>query len=305
MKKTVIVVGATGDLGGRIVKFLLEKDARVRTIVHKDTDPEKIQKLEKMGVAVFKANMLDAKSMYEYFIGASCVVSALAGLRDVIIDVQKAVLDAAVMAEVPKFIPSDFSLDFTDLEIGQNRNLDLRREFHQYLDKASIASTSIFNGPFMELLTGQMPMILDKQKWILYWGNPDQSIDFTTKDNTAKFTANAALDDEAPRFLRIAGDQITPRQMVKTVSEVRGKEFSLFKAGGSGLINFIIKVMKKISPAEKELYPIWQGMQYMRDMMEGRVKIDSYDNNRYSSMNWTSIKDLLLVHEATKDNKTV
>jgi uncharacterized protein YbjT (DUF2867 family) len=304
MKKTVVVVGATGDLGGRIVKFLLEKGTRVRAVVHKNTDPEKIQKLEKMGVAVFKANMLDAKSMYAYFIGASCVVSALAGLRDVIIDVQKAVLDAAVMAEVPQFIPSDFSLDFTDLEIGQNRNLDLRREFHQYLDKASIASTSIFNGPFMELLTGQMPMILDKQKWILYWGNPDQSIDFTTKDNTAKFTANAALDDEAPRFLRIAGDQITPRQMVEIVSEVRRKEFSLFRAGGIGLINFIIKVMKLISPAEKELYPVWQGMQYMRDMMEGEVVIDFYDNNRYSDINWRSIKDLLVIHEAIKDTKT-
>jgi hypothetical protein len=65
------------------------------------------------------------------------------------------------------------------------------------------------------------------------------------------------------------------------------------------LINFIIKIMKIFSPAEKELYPIWQGMQYMRDMMEGRVKIDSYDNNRYPNMAWTSIKDLLLVHEVT------
>jgi hypothetical protein len=43
-------------------------------------------------------------------------------------------------------------------------------------------------------------------------------------------------------------------------------------------------------------------MQYMRDIMEGRVKIDSYDNNRYEDMNWTSVKELLLVHEATKDN---
>ena len=300
MKKIIVIAGATGDLGGRTVKALLEKNADVRALVRTSTDIEKVKKLEKLGVKVFKIDMSDSKEIAKACEGAFCVISALAGLRDVIIDTQKKLLNGAVMAGVPHFIPSDFSLDFTSLEVGQNRNLDLRREFHQYLDETPIASTTIFNGPFMDLLTGQMPMILDKQKWILYWGNPDQNLDFTTIDDTAEYTANVALDDSTPRYLRIAGDQITPRQMVKVVSDITGKEFSLFKAGGIGLINGIIKTMKFFSPAKKDLYPIWQGMQYMRDMMEGRVKIHSYDNNRYEDMDWTKVKDLLLVHETMK-----
>ncbi len=302
MKKIIVIAGATGDLGGRIVKVLLEIGAEVRALVRSSSDIEKVKKLEQMGVKVFKIDMSDSKEIAKACEGASCVVSALAGLREVIIDTQKKLLDGAVMAGVPHFIPSDFSIDFTNLEVGQNRNLDLRREFHQYLDESPIASTTIFNGPFMDLLTDKMPMILDKQKWILYWGNPDQSIDFTTMDDTAEFTANVALDDATPRFLRIAGDQITPKQMVKVVSNITGKEFSLFRTGGIGLINGIIKTMKFFSPAKKDLYPIWQGMQYMRDMMEGRAKINSYDNNRYEGMKWTSVKELLLVHEATKTN---
>jgi uncharacterized protein YbjT (DUF2867 family) len=302
MKKIIVIAGATGDLGGRIVKALLKKEVEVRALVRRSSDVEKVKKLEQMGVKVFRIDMSDVKEIARACEGAFCVVSALAGLRDVIINAQKKLLDGAVMANVPHFIPSDFSIDFTNLEVGQNRNLDLRREFHRYLDESPIASTTIFNGPFMDLLTGQMPMILDKQKWILYWESPDQNIDFTTMDDTAEFTANVALDDSAPQFLSIAGDQITPRQMVKVVSEVKKKEFSLFRAGGIGMINIIIKTMKFFNPAEKDLYPIWQGMQYMRDIMEGRVKIDSYDNNRYEDMNWTSVKELLLVHEATKDN---
>jgi nucleoside-diphosphate-sugar epimerase len=300
MRKTIAIAGATGDLGARIVNSLLEKGAEVRALVRMSTDIEKVKKLEQIGVKVFRINMSDSKEIAKACEGVSCVVSALAGLRDVIIDTQRKLLDGAVMAGVSHFIPSDFSLDFTNLEVGQNRNLDLRREFHQYLDESPIASTTIFNGPFMDLLTDKMPMILDGQKWILYWGNPDQSLDFTTMDDTAEFTANVALDDAAPQFLRIAGDQITPRQMVKVVSDITGKEFSLFRAGGIGLINGIIKTMKFFNSAEKDLYPIWQGMQYMRDMMEGRVRINSYDNNRYAGMNWTSVKELLLVHEATK-----
>ena len=88
--------------------------------------------------------------------------------------------------------------------------------------------------------------------------------------------------------------------MVKVMNDITGKEFSLFKAGGIGLINGIIKTMKFFSPAKKDLYPIWQGMQYMRDMMEGRVKINSYDNNRYEDIDWTKVKDLLIVHETMK-----
>ena len=300
MKKIIVIAGATGDLGGRIAKALLKKNVEVRALVRASTDIEKIKKLQQLGVKVLSIDMSDSKEIAKACEGAFCVVSALAGLRDVIIDIQKKLLNGAVMASVPHFIPSDFSIDFTNLEVGQNRNLDLRREFHQYLDETPIASTSIFNGPFMDLLTGQMPMILDKQKWILYWGNPDQNIDFTTMDDTAEFTANVALDDATPRFIRIAGDQITPRQMVKVMSDITGREFSLFKAGGIGLINAIIKTMKFFAPAKKDLYPIWQGMQYMRDMMEGRVKINSYDNSRYDGMTWTSVKELLLVNEATK-----
>ncbi len=300
MKKIIVLAGATGDLGGRIVKALLEKKADVRALVRISTDIEKVEKLEQLGVKVFRIDMSDSKEIAKACEGAFCVISALAGLGDVIIDTQKKLLNGAVMAGVPHFIPSDFSLDFTSLEVGQNRNLDLRREFHQYLDETPIASTTIFNGPFMDLLTGQMPMILDKQKRILYWGNPDQNLDFTTMDDTAEFTANVALDDSTPRYLRIAGDQITARQMVKVMNDITGKEFSLFKVGGIGLINGIINTMKFFNPSKKDLYPIWQGMQYMRDMMEGRVKINSYNNNRYENMNWTSIRELLLIHEASK-----
>ena len=303
MNKIIVIAGGTGNLGERIIKALLEKGASVRALVRVSTDAKKVKKLEQLGVKAFRINMSDSKEIAKACEGASCVISALAGLRDVIIDTQKKLVDGAVMAGVPQFIPSDFSLDFTNLKVGENRNLDLRREFHQYLEESPIASTTIFNGPFMELLNGQMPMILDKQKWILYWGDADQVLDFTTMDDTAEFTAHVALDNSTPRFLRIAGDQISPRQMVKVVSEITGKEFSLFKAGGIGLINGIIKTMKFFAPAKKDLYPIWQGMQYMRDMMEGRAKINSYDNDRYPDINWTRVKELLLLHETTKDVK--
>jgi len=289
----VLVAGATGNLGGRIVLALLKKGAEVRTVVRPSSNREKIKQLEKLGVKVYKLKDWNLEELTNACSGVSCLVSSLAGLREVIIDAQKVLLDAAIAAGIPRFIPSDYSLDFTRFSDGENRNLDLRREFHTYLDKTNISATSIFNGAFMDMLTGQMPVILFKQKLVLYWGNGDQRWDFTTMDNTAEYTANAALETLTPRYLRIAGDQVSPKVIKEIVSNVTKTTFRLFRPGGQGMLGLIIKIARKMAPGEKELYPAWQGMQYMHNMIDKRANVGLLDNNRYPGMHWTSVYELL------------
>jgi nucleoside-diphosphate-sugar epimerase len=294
MRKIVVVAGATGNLGGKILKALLAKDVEVRAIVRLETDIKKIKDLEQKGVKVFQVDTGNKSEISKHCIGAHCLVSALAGLRETVIDAQKIFLDAAVEAKVQRFIPSDYSIDFTNLKEGQNRNLDLRRKFHEYIDKTPIKATTIFNGPFMDLLTTDMPLILFKQKRILCWGNANQIIEFTTTDNIAEFTAAAAVDDNTPRYLRIAGDKLSCNDFVKLLTELTRKQYKIFRPGGISLLNFIIKMTRFFSPSKNELYPAWQGMQYMRDMMEGRIVFQKYDNDRYSYIKWTSVKEFLV-----------
>ena len=297
MKKIILVAGATGNLGERIINALLARGAEVRAVVRSGCDVEKLNKLEKLGVKIFTVNMSNVEEISNACIGVFCVVSALQGLHEVIVDTQRVLLDAAISAGVPRFIPSDYSIDFTKFPPGENRNLDLRRDFHKYLDKTSISATTIFNGAFAELLTGQMPLIFFKLKRILYWGNADQRMDFTTMDDTAAFTANAALDPSTPRILRIAGDQVSARELTTVMSEVTGKKFRLFRAGGLGMLGALIKVARTVAPGEKEAYPAWQGMQYMRNMFEGLAKLEPLDNDRYPNMHWTTLRDVLLAHQ--------
>ncbi len=297
MRKIIVVAGATGNLGGKIIKALLAKDVEVRAIVRLETDIKKVKDLEQKGVQVFQVDTSNKSEISKHCIGAHCIVSALAGLKETVIDTQKIFLDAAVQANVQRFIPSDYSSDFTNLKEGQNRNLDFRRKFHEYLDKNSIKATTIFNGPFMDLLTTDMPLILLKQKWILCWGNANQILEFTTTDNVAEFTAAAAVDDNTPRYLRIAGDKLSCNDFVKLLTELTRKQYKLFRPGGISLLNFIIKVTRFFSPSENELYPAWQGMQYMRDIMEGRIIFQKYDNDRYSHIKWTSVKEFLVAEK--------
>ena len=77
-------------------------------------------------------------------------------------------------------------------------------EFHERLDVAPVKSTAIFNGAFAEILTYNIPLLDYAKKRVGYWRDPDWHIDFTTMDDTAAFTAAAALMPPLLRALHIA-----------------------------------------------------------------------------------------------------
>ena len=299
-----VLAGATGNLGGRIAGALLKRGANVRALVRHNSDPGKVAELRKRGAAIVEVDFNSVSALTGACTGGSCVISALAGLREVIVETQTALLDATVKAGVPRFIPSDYSIDFTKLPPGTNRNLDLRREFHERLDRVPIAATSILNGMFTDLLTGQAPVILFKLKRVVYWENADQQLDFTTMDDAAEFISAAALDASTPRFLRIAGDQISARGLAEVASEVTGEKFRLLRAGGLGRLAKLIRFTRAVFPKSNALYPPWQGMQYMHNMFGGCAKLEPLDNDRYPGMRWKTVRDVLAACESQYRGRT-
>ena len=290
---TIVLAGATGDLGGRIARSLLARGANVRVLARSNSDKGKVDALRKAGAFICEVDFHNASELAKACEGATCVVSALSGLHYTMVGMQTLLLHAAVAASVPRFIPSDFSIDFTKLPYGNNRNLDLRKEFKERLDKAPIAATSILNGMFTDLLTGEAPFVLFPLKRIMYYGNANQLMDFTTIQNTAEYTAAAALDPVTPRYLRIAGDVLNAHELKEAATKATGEEFRLFRVGGLGLLNAIIKITKAITPSNNEVFPAWQGMQYMRDMFSGLPKLEPLDNDRYPDIKWTTVAEVL------------
>ena len=286
---TIAVAGATGDLGFRIAAALVARGANVRALVRHDLSASDAERLSALGVERVAADPSDVADMAAACAGAACVVSALNGLRDVIIDRQVVLLDAAVMAGVPRFIPSDYAADFTATQPGRNRNFDLRREFKVRADAAPIQVTSILNGAFMDMLGEEMPIIQPRIKRVLCWGSADQPMDFTMKDDVAAFAASAALDPSTPRMLGIAGGTASARQLAETMSEVSGQRYRSLWVGPVAALSGIIALTKRFAPEPDDVFPAWQGMQYMRDMFTGQAKLCALDNDRYSEIRFTSL----------------
>jgi nucleoside-diphosphate-sugar epimerase len=289
----IVLAGATGALGNRIAVHLLNAGAKVRALVRSGTPVSDVKKLHELGARTVTVDFSDLSELTSACTGGACVVSALSGLRDVIVDLQSNLLKAAVDSGVPRFIPSDYCIDYTKLFAGHNRNLDVRREFMEIADKAPIRVTSILNGMFMDLLTGQAPVILFKIRRIFFWGNDNQLMDFTTMDDTASFTAAAALDHATPRFLRIAGEVANVKTLQRTATQVTGKKFRLFRAGGLPAFKVLIRITRTLLPKKDEVFPPWQGMQYLYDMFTGLPRLQPLDNHRYPNIRWTTLRELL------------
>jgi hypothetical protein len=294
MAEKIVIAGATGDLGTRIAHALSKRGADVVALGRIGARADKVKALESLRVKIKIVDMASVSDLAKACDGAACVVSALAGLRDVIVDMQSILLEAALAARIPRFIPSDYSMDFPKQPDGENRNLDLRREFHQRLDAAPIASTSIFNGPFGEVLTmyNHVPVFDFEKKMVGYWGDPDWRIGFTTKNDVAEYTAAAALDQSTPRALRIASFSVTPRELAKFTEEVMKTPFQLVRLGGLEDLRAQNKSERSAHPeGENELYPLWQVGQYMLSMFS--IHHTPNDKDRYPDLKWTSLADLV------------
>ena len=293
MKKTILVAGATGNLGQKICFELKDRGAEVRALVRPESHEETVKALQEKGIITVEVDYHVMSGLESACKGVSCVVSALAGLQDAIIDKQAKLLDAAINAGVPRFIPSDFCTDYTQLPEGCNRNFDLRKKFAEIIDHRTIKATSIFNGAFSYILQYDIPLLNPKNKTIGYFdGKSDWKIDFTALEDTAAFTACAALDDTTPRYLRIAGFQVSPEELVGFAEKIYNAPFQLQNIGLMHDFQHTINHIRKENPeSENELYPAWQQMQYLYSMFAAHHQ--HTDNEKYSGISWTGIEEVL------------
>jgi nucleoside-diphosphate-sugar epimerase len=290
----IVVAGATGNLGSRVVDSILKQRVAVTALIRTGTARDKAETLIRSGARVVEVDFHQLEQVAKACAGASCVVSALAGLRDVIVDTQRILLEGSAKAGVPRFIPSDFSADYTKWPQPENRTQDLRREFDRILESTAIRPTSILNGAFLDLLLGPFPAFNLEARTVTYWGDPNSRLEFTKLDDIAAFTALTSLDSSAPRRLRIVGERISARELATLAQEVYGERFELFNGGTlSELSDRISRLKEAASPEDRELYPAWQLMMYMRTIFGNSAEVGPLDNRRYPNFHWTTARELL------------
>jgi len=219
----VLVVGAAGMLGGKIVKNLLGPgNVRVRALLKSEGD--KAAALRRAGVEVVVGDLLKPETLDPACDGVRAIIAAVAlGDRTVVVDGQTNLIRAAERAAVERMIPSDYSVDYFKLDKGDNYNLDMRREVSEVLTSSHVKPTFILNGGFSDVMLKWGPADYDA-KTFSYWGEDDQECDFTASDDVAAYVARAALDPAmAGLTLRVAGEVLTMLEFKSAIERASGR----------------------------------------------------------------------------------
>lgn len=283
--KLIVVAGAAGKLGRLLVGALLERPGvRVRALVRDTSRPEVAAMAgPRVELVAFDASAADDAARGAAVRGAFAVVSTLQGGPDVIIDAQFALMRAAKAAGARRFIPSDYSYDVFALPAGINLNSDWRRTLGE---RAAQETTDTFEvvhvlqGIFCDAYVLGFLGVLDGERGVVrYWGDGTAPIDWTTWEDTARFTAAAALDDRpVPARLFVSGDRMDIRAFAKAWEVARGRAVTLERLGS--LEDLERETQRRLATEPANMYA-WLPLMYARGIFGGQALLGPTHNGRY------------------------
>lgn len=199
------------------------------------------------------------------------------------IDGQKTLIDACIAENVPRYIASDWSLDFRGLKIGDHPNKDPMKHVQAYLEEkeaaGKIQGVHVLNGAFTEVMWAPFLGVADAKEGVFrYFGTGDEKYDMTTYADAAAFTAEVAADPTAIGFINVLGDRKSAKEMAELYQKVYGVEPKIQRLGS------LEDLYEKMTAVFKEQGPnsyAWMGMFYQYWMTNGKTSLGKLDNERY------------------------
>ncbi len=295
-QRTVVLAGATGDLGSLIAQALLDKpEVQLRALVRPES-VEKVAALRERGVEIIEVDLEHQEQegrLDEAMHDAFSVVSAIQGGPDIIVDAQLRLLEAARRTGVRRFIPSNFSYNIFGLDEGDNINSDTRRAFSRAAEevRGEVEVVEIQIGAFLDrkVLFGFLGALDLGEGRAFLWGDGEAAMDFTTYADAARFTAEAAVDEASvPSVFEVAGDTLTFHELVKAYEDASGRSVTVSEMGTLAELDDEIRQRRQ---AEPENIPAWLPLMYWRAMLSGKAKLRSIANDRYPDIKPVKVAD--------------
>lgn len=288
----VLLAGASGWLGRQTLQSLRSHGAEVRAILRGGASHQAATQLQDAGAVIVDASLANDSSLARAAEGVDVIVSTLSGGPDVIVDGQAALARAGRDAGAARIFTSDFSVRFDGVDTSTHLFLGWREQARLAIADTGLPQVRTLNGAFMEMLAQDFFGLVDWQdRSVKFWGDADQSYDFTLTSDVARYVAAAALDStlEAGNF-EIVGDTASPRSIAALLSATTGKPFALRALGG--LADLDAEIARRQAAHPNDPRP-WAGLQYHRLMANGSGKLNAPQNARYAAIAPSSIKHWL------------
>jgi hypothetical protein len=204
MATKIGIAGITGKFGRLLARSLLRRDdTEVRGYCRNSSNaPSWLTSIP--AVTLHQGEAFGADAIRSFVRGLDVVVCAYLGDPKLMVDGQKALIDACEAEGVPRYVASDWCLDYTKLQLGELFPKDPMIHVKAYLDqKTSVQGVHILVGGFMDPQFSPLFGLWDPLTQTLrHWGTGDEIWEGTSYENAADFTAAVCVDKEASGVLR-------------------------------------------------------------------------------------------------------
>lgn len=199
----VTIAGLTGKMAQLIAKHLLASPGvKVRGLCRTPSKlPESLTSNPRL--SVFQADSNDISTIRSALKGSDAAICCYLGDAHVMVEGQKHLIDACIAERVPRYVASDWSMDFRKLELGQHPLKDPMKHVQAYLEEkeasGEIKAVHILNACFLEAPWGGLWNAQGSK--LQYWGTGEEKWELTSYDNAAEFTAKAVMNPEISGWL--------------------------------------------------------------------------------------------------------
>lgn len=224
-QRPVLVSGATGNQGGAVARYLLERGFGVRALT-RDPNKPAARALAERGAEVVKGDLEDRSSLdraLDGIYGVFSVQNFFEAGYDGEVRQGKALVDAAKEAGVEHLVYSSAGSTYRNTGIPQ---FESKWEVEDHVRAVSLPYTILRPVGFMQnwewmrdqILSGTLAQPLD----------PDKPLQQVNVEDIGAFAEMAFEDPErwTSREVDLAGDEQTMTQFAETFSRVTGREVS-------------------------------------------------------------------------------
>ena len=285
MTQNILLVGATGMLGGRIARQLLERpEARLRLLVRAAADPA-LKPLIDRGAEIVEGDLNDAVSLDRATRGIDVIVSAIQGGREVVVDGQVALARAGKRNGAHRILPSDYALDLFKATPGEHAAFDMRRDADEQIASIGLEQVNVLQGGFMNLFMPGMGAIDLDAGTVGFFGDGNRPVEVTSVEDTARMVARVALDPRVPAGkFAFAGDRVSFRQAGEIVAARTGRALRAVSYGSEADLR---AAMAAADPKKKVM------LAYLLYVTNGQTALGDLQNERYPDLRLQRFSDFI------------
>ena len=233
----ILVVGGTGDLGGRIVRHLVDAGQAVRCLVRPGSDGAA---LSAAGAEVVPGDLTDEASLRAACEGADVVVASATAIgrrlaarkgpsiREVDEVGMARLVDAAEAGGVQRFV----YLSYAGIDGALGTPLErAKMATEARLGSSSLQRVVVRPDAFQEVHLAPLGRFDIAEGKVATFGKGDKKVRWVATDDVAALVAAVAIETEPPEVVTFGGPEALSRNEAVAVAErARGKPFTVRRA---------------------------------------------------------------------------